>query len=228
MAFVGHSQGATVLLASLTLIPDCRNSISIAVSLAGTGGSFSNVSPVMKLLTSQNFVSFLEFFRIYNILGTRSVFLSKLFTAFPLIGHLIMRGNFDYTINNDDIASLPYYELLITGGTSTKNLKFIGGLFRDDKQVVMPDYGPEKNLKLSKTQNTTVIDYSNIQVNLAIFGGKYDKIITQADVEHLHSQLPKEKVVFYKPDFNIDHSGFCLSKNDEHIVKMIQVLKTYY
>ena len=213
-----------MLIAIFALCHELDDSVSVAVSLAGTGGSFTNPSLLMKLCTSSFVVDIIEYFGIYNMLGTRSEYLSKLFTAFPILGWLIYRDWFDPTINNDDIMSIPYYSAKIPGGTSTKNLKFIGSFFREDKKIHMPDNGPEKNLKLYNSSTPAIVDYSQVKINVAIFGGKYDRIIQKEDVDHFYAQLPSEKVLFFKSDYHIDHLGFTLSGNDEYISDLIQVL----
>ena len=224
VAVVGHSQGGTVLVSSLTLHHELDDSISVAVSIAGTGGSFTNPSILMKICTSSLFIDIAEYFGIYNMLGTRSEYVSKIFKAFPIIGWLIYLDRFDPTLNNDDMMSIPYYAMKTLGGTSTKNLRLIGSFFREDKKIHMPDNGPEKNLKLYNSKNAPVIDYSQINVDVALFGGKYDRIIHKEDVDHFYAQLPPEKVVFFKSDYHTDHLGFTFSKNDEYISDLIQVL----
>lgn len=224
VALVGHSQGGTVILAALCMNPEFEKSISLAASLAGTGGSFTNPSMMMKLFTSNEVIDFLEYFGIYSMLGTRSEYISKLFAAFPRLGLLFTKDRFDPTINNDDIESIYYYSSKTPGGTSTSNLRFIGNFARPDKKIKMPDHGTEKNLKLYYTHEAPTLDYSKITVKVAVFGGLFDQVIQKIDVDHLYEQLPKEKVVFYKSDYHIDHLGFTLSGNDEHIEDLIEVL----
>ena len=225
VAIVGHSQGGTILISTLTLNHELDDSISVAVSLAGTGGSFTNPPFLMKLFTSSSVVDIIEYFGIYNIFETRPEYLSKLFTAFPLLGFFINRIRFDTNINNDDIMSLPYYTFKSPGGTSTKNLRFIGSILsRDDKKLQMPDNGPEVNRKLYDSNTPPIIDYSQIKVNVALFGGGFDKFIHKEDVDHFYAQLPREKVLFFKSDYHIDHYGFIYSSNDLYIFDLIQVL----
>ena len=224
VALVGHSQGGTVILASLCLNPKFEASVSVAVSIAGTGGSFSNQSVLMKFFTSDGFVNTVEYFGFYSMLGVRSEYMAKLYTAFPNAAWASTRDRFDTSINGDDAASLGFYNCKLPGGTSTKNLRFIGSFARDDKKIQMPCYGAERNLKLYFNETAPVLDYSRVNTKVAVFGGLHDKVILKVDVDHLYEQLPKEKVVFYKSDYNTDHLGFLLSGNDEHIKDLIQVL----
>jgi lysosomal acid lipase/cholesteryl ester hydrolase len=224
VALVGHSQGGTIALAMLATNPGFEKDISLAVCIAGTGGSFSKQSWIMNVVTAEWFGRALEKIGVYYALDSRSVYLSKLFTAVPYLGYLFSRDRFDPTINGDDWLSIAYYVTKTPGGTSVKNLRFLGTVGREDKKIRMMDYGGERNMRLYGTEEPPVLNYSNIRTKVAVFGGMYDKLFTKEDTEHLGSILPKEQLMFIKSDYKVDHLGFTLSGNDEYLKDLIKVL----
>jgi len=87
------------------------------------------------------------------------------------------------------------------------------------------DYGEQENLRLYGSKVPKSLDFEKIKCNLAIFHGKYDQIASMKDLDHLRMQLPKSKIAFFKNDYDIDHMGFLVSKNQSHVSDLLKLLK---
>ena len=85
------------------------------------------------------------------------------------------------------------------------------------------DYGEQENLRIYGSKSPPVINYSNIRCKLAIFYAKHDTLCTTSDGENLVSNLPKDKLIFSKLDYEFDHSGFAVSPNQEHMEKVLEL-----
>jgi lysosomal acid lipase/cholesteryl ester hydrolase len=224
LALIGHSQGGSMILGALALNPDYEDNISIAISIAGTAGTLSKPSFRIKIITSKVLQKILKLFNVYTIFGTRSEFTGKLYTAFPWLGAFAFNDRFDVYLNNDEVKNLGYYAIKTSGGTSVRNLEFFSGFSNKLERFRMPDKGPERNMKVYGNETAPYVDYSKVKPKTAVFGGLHDQIIRVEDVQNLYEQLPKDRVLFYKGDYHLDHNGFLLSHNDVYIADLISVL----
>jgi pimeloyl-ACP methyl ester carboxylesterase len=227
IAYFGHSQGAVVGLALLALDPTANKDISIYASIAGTGGSFSH-QPWLVTLAGSDFVTqVLEFFGIHSVMCNRSAYVSKFFAAFPYLAYRFFKQRFDIDINGDTGEHLAFYMSRYPSCTSVKSVKLRASLGNKEKTITLPDYGKEKNLIMYGSEKTSVLNFTSISTKVAVFGGKHDKIIYKEDVDHLGSILNKESLVFLKSDYELDHVGFLLSKNDRYLDDVIAIFNAH-
>ena len=182
----------------------------------------------MKKMLSKWFLQYIEW-RGWNCIGDYSYApndLARLAAAFPKRAAHKYRDRYDAFLENEDPSVLSIYFQKFCGGTSLMNLKYLSQLV--NKKSLQPysyDYGEEENLKMYGSKIPPRINYNNIRCKLALFFGKHDIICTPSDGEKLISQLPQEKIIFSKLDYNVDHAGFAVSPNMEHMDKILEIFE---
>ena len=57
--------------------------------------------------------------------------------------------------------------------------------------------------------------------------GKHDKVTSVKDGETLLINLAKDTVVYKDFNCNLDHVGFLISKNQQHMQKILELFNSY-
>ena len=229
--YIGHSQGGHVLLSLLSLVPEYNSKIALASLLAPVGGTLVANTNYFKAMIDLNKIRKLQNNRQYcfGSIGTdRSIYV-KFMYEFPEIGKYLMFDRYDPRYTNDSIEHLPYYALKLGGGTSLMNLRYYRQL--KDENRVLPrayDYGePELNNDVYGSTNPPVIDFSKVKADLALFFGRYDKIVGPNDGIQLLEVVKKDAIVHRDIDLKIDHAGFILSSDQRHFDTIIDFMDSY-
>lgn len=229
--YIGHSQGGHVLLSLLSLIPEYNNKIALASLLAPVGGTILANTNYFKAMIDPKNIKKLQSKQKYcfgSIATDRSI-IAKFMYEFPHIGKYLMFDRYDPRYTNDSVEHLPYYAFKLGGGTSLMNLRYYRQL--KDENRVLPrayDYGkPELNAEVYGDASPPVIDFSKIKADLALFYGRYDKIVGPNDGIQLLEVLNKDAVVFKDIDLKIDHAGFILSSDQSHFNTIIDFMEKY-
>ena len=227
VAYVGHSQGGALMLLALAVNHPVENDISVAVSLAGPGPKNSCKSRMLNFYTSSAYISVLEFLGVLVTMEKPSVFYAKTLQAFPTYTHYLAWDRYDFTIHSDK-PHYAYLTLQFPGGISVKSLRYVSQFFNNDNSKVKAfDYGEQRNLQIYGSKDPPVPDYSKIKTKVALFGGKYDRIILPADIEYLYNVTNKDSVVHYRVDYEEDHGGFTFSSNMDYLEDLLKVLEKH-
>ncbi|CAG9313647.1 unnamed protein product [Blepharisma stoltei] len=226
LAYLGHSQGAALMIAYLALNSDFSKDISVVISIAGNGPKVTPRSYMIKLLLSDCFLNFADWIEMKVIMDTPSYWFAKLIQAFPLGAYYLSRDRYDYTIHNDKPEGMVYYALKFPGGVSINSLRYCKATLEKNSFIQLYDHGPIKNMKLYGNAIPPIADYSKVKSKIAIIGGKHDQVIHPDDTFSLYKSLPKEIVIHYKI-YEHDHGTFLLSKNMDYLEDTIKVLSNY-
>lgn len=228
--YVGHSQGGHVLLSLLSLIPEYNRKIALASLLAPVGGTIFANTKYFQSLINKDVIDHVQKSRFNHPLPLNSDSIKiKLMYEFPEIGKYLMSERYDTRYTNDNPAHLAYYALKASGSTSLTNLRYYRQL--NLRNQVLPeafDYDDsDLNLKVYGSKSPPVIDFSKISANLALFFGRYDKIVSPNDGAQLLGVLNKDAVVFKDTDWKLDHGGFVLSNDQSHFEKIVEFMDKY-
>ena len=229
--YIGNSQGGHVLLNSLAYVPEYNKKINIAALLTPFGGTIEGNTLYMKTNTSKLYINYLKA-RGKNFVydqNPNDLLVSKFAKVFPNIGSFLFRDVFDTRINNDSAEYLPYYIHKFSGGTSVRNLEYYSQLKK--KKSPLPICFDYKNVQKNTEKYGQAIppraDYSKITAKLALFMGKHDKVTSVKDGETLLINLAKDTVVYKDFNCNLDHVGFLISKNQQHMQKILELFNSY-
>jgi len=225
-----HSQGSGAVLWMLSLYPEMKNDVAIAILSATPGGVSKPESFYINLLATS------LVHNIFDLLGmkiwsdwTDDLSFAKFIATFPTISSWIGSDVFDMSLHGGNKElHLPVYVHRIRGGTSIKNLKFMRQYqVNSATKPYLYDYGKEGNLKKYGTETPPVVDFKKCQTPLAVMNGKYDLVVPQKDSILLKESLNQDMLVFYKDDYEQDHGGFLMSCNMSYFDDAIRLFRSY-
>lgn len=229
IATLGHSQGASAILWYLAYLPESQNDISLGISLGSPGSVIHSKSLYSYFLTSPFYHYFCKILGIYVISDfTEDIFTAKFEAAFPRLTAWISKDLYDVDLHGDNPDNLYVYAYRIRGGTSLKNLEFwtqVQNYYR--RKPYLYDYGPEGNIERYGSDKPPTVDFSNIKVPVALFGGSFDTAALGEDIDILKEDIPSEYVVHYKTDYRQDHGGFIVSCNMTYFKDVLTLLERY-
>jgi lysosomal acid lipase/cholesteryl ester hydrolase len=228
--YLGHSQGGLVALYCFSLKPEYGDKVNMAALLGSPGGIISDTASYLKPIVDSRFISQLETQKIYCF-GDHSKTpfeISKFSAAFPRIAAYIYKSRYNVFASNEDPKVLSVYFQQFSGGTSLMNLKYLAQIFsRNSSKFYCYDYGEQENIKKYGTSTPPYLDYSNIRCKIGIFYGKYDLLCTPSDGKILLKEIPQDKIIFSKLDYETDHSGLSVSRNQEHMDKIVELFDSF-
>lgn len=225
--YLGHSQGGFVIMFCLATRPEYSSKVNLAALFAPPGGGqiTANVQ-YLKTVLEPKFTESLEKDQIYFI-ADKTADLNTL--ASDVLNNIESaekyKDRYDYSLLNEDPKVLIVYLQHFCGGTSVMNLKYARQfLDRNSKFVYGFDFGETINLQKYGSKDPPIVDFGKIGSKLAVFYGKYDLLCSSENGENLLGLLPKDKVVWAKLDYELDHSGFTVSPYQEHMDDLIKLL----
>ncbi|CAG9313646.1 unnamed protein product [Blepharisma stoltei] len=225
LSYIGHSHGASLMIAYLALNSDFSEDISVVISIAGNGPQVNLRSYMVKLALSNFFLDFADWIGIKVVMDSPSYWVAKLIQVFPMGAYYLSRDIYDYTIHKDKPEGIAYYALKFQGGVGINSLRYCKSLIESHGLIQLYDHGPIKNMELYGSIEPPIADYSKVKSKIAIIGGKYDKLIHPDDTFSLYKSLPKEIVIHYKI-YEHDHGTFLLSKNMDYLEDVIRILNS--
>lgn len=228
ISYIGHSQGALTLMMLLMKKPQYNASLSVAALLNPSGAHVSLQPSYFKFFLSERTHRVYGYLHWHFVADKPGLGMPRFFARFPTLAAKLYKGRFDISLTGDSAEHLPVYASHFGGGTSLKNMKFLGQLLsRKDPRFFSFDYGREGNLAAYGSATPPVYNYAEITTKLAIFGAKYDTVLTPHDLDLLLQHLPKDKVVYLEKDLPLDHFGVIASKEVGYQKALLQVLQEH-
>ena len=228
--YIGYSQGGHVLLNLLSFDPSFNSKIKLASLLAPVTGTILGEAPYFSRLISERQLQIFDLKKQYSsgqhVPG--GTFHAKLAFEFPKLIKYLYADRFNPEYTNDSFEHFPYYLTQLAGGTSVLNLKY----YKQLKELNMAcplaydfrDRG--QNFNEYRYETPPVADYRLITAKLALFYGRFDKIVSPNDGKIFMQQLGKDVVVYKDFDRKIDHGGFILSKDLGHFDQISAMIKS--
>jgi pimeloyl-ACP methyl ester carboxylesterase len=210
--YIGYSQGGHVLLTLLSLDSSYNKKINLAGLLAPVSGTITATARYFKKLISDRQLKYWEMTGKLSS-GSHSpngTFHSKLAFEFPQVVKYLYTDRYNPDITGDSFEFFPFYLNQLAGGTSLDNLKYYQQLkVRNQVRPTAFDYGKKiKNSCVYGMDLPPVVDYGNITAKLALFYGRFDKIVSPNDGIAFCEVVKKEVVGFKDFDRKLDHGGF--------------------
>jgi pimeloyl-ACP methyl ester carboxylesterase len=229
--YMGNSQGGHVLLNCLAFRPEYNDKINLASLLSPVGGTLTVTSKSFNYLIHPLNTSISLKRKKYMVSDycPTGDWTTKIAYNFPYIAEILSKDSYDVSITGDSNSHLSYYSQHSSGGTSVFNCKYFYQLSKNkNPHPLAYDFGnPQKNNEKYGSPVPPRADYSKISAKIALFYGKYDKIVSPKDGEILFTQMNKGNVVFKQFDCDLDHAGFVVSSNQDHILKTIELMRLH-
>ena len=228
LGFLGYGYGATALTHLVAAKPHYSELIGLFASIASAGDHFACNSWAMKLMISEPLINAMKLVGKRYMMEPATKTFYRALTAFPLLARFMTKDRFDPYINGDDPEAIPYYAYKFNGGINSEVMRYIGKqTFKPHSLNLMHDFGEETNKLIYNDTTPLVFSYHHLNTNIALIGGKHDKIVTPENIAIYSKFLPRSNIVFYKVDYETDHGGFLFSKNQEYLKDLIQLLSKH-
>lgn len=228
--YLGHSQGGFVIMFCLATRPEYASKVNLAALFAPPGGGqITTKAEYLKNILDPQLIENLERDKVYLIADKTqalNLLASDVFNNIESAAKY--KDRYDYTLHNEDPEVMIVYLQHFCGGTSLNNLKYFRQFInRNSPFVYCYDHGEAGNMLKYGNKEPPLVDFGKIQSKLAVFYGKYDGVCSSENGANLLSLLPKDKVVFAKLDYELDHSGFTVSPYQQHMDDLIRVLNEH-
>ncbi|CAG9310080.1 unnamed protein product [Blepharisma stoltei] len=226
--YIGHSQGCFVLFQCVCFRPDYGDKVNVAALMAPVAGFISVDTAYLRQLLNPPFLEVYEKKGINFLVNYSETpnYPARLAYAFPRYAAWKYQDKLDLYLNNEDPKDLAIYLQKFCGGTSIMNLKYWSQVLKERSPLPYSyDYGEEKNREVYGTSKPPQMQLSNLRCKVALLYGKYDTVITPEDGKVSISQMPQDKIIFQKFDYNQDHAGFAVSANQEHMADILKIFK---
>lgn len=229
--YVGNSQGGHVLLNCLSYLPEYNDKVGIASLLCPVGGTITPKAWYFRKLIHPMYTDYLSALKKDLVADhcPSGSYAAKLAYKFPGLVEKISKDRYNLSITGDSNLNLAFYIQHRSGGTSLLNCKYYGQLSSNKNPLPLAyDYGSsDLNMKKYGSEIPPKANYDKITAKLALFYGLHDQIVSPKDAEKLFLQLNKDNVVYRQFDCNLDHAGFLISNNQDHMSKIIELLKLH-
>lgn len=229
ISYIGHSQGGCVMLCILAKFPNLAKNFNLVVCLTAPGPRITNGVTSLGFFTHEISQAVFKFLGTQLLMDKTSETLCYIPAMFPEPFYEFYKDVYDPKIHNDSMEWISVYARRVSGGTSRKNVEFVGQIARAGRldNLSRFDYGQEFNTLIYGVEKPPEIDFSKIRAKLAIIGGKYDRLVTPSDLEALRERLDKDSLVYFNNDFPVDHGGVLLSGYTKHYDVILDLLKEH-
>lgn len=226
---VGHSLGGVIITNAISIHPEYKNHISLAILLGTPGATFHPSSLYIRFLASGIMQKLSNIFGIKSFLyWVESPFIAQFIANFKSISRYVAKDMMDLDLiggHEDDIIIYSYKN---RGGISVKATEYLVQTYwNQQEQPRRFDYGTEGNLKRYGTEEPPSIYYSNISLNVAVINGKLDKVFTVDDSKSFKTCLPEEFLVYYEDQYELDHAALLFACNLTHIHHIVELIEIY-
>jgi pimeloyl-ACP methyl ester carboxylesterase len=226
---VGHSLGGAVITNAISLYPDYKNHISLAILLGTPGGIIHPSSLYIRFLASGIVQKLSKIFGFKSFLyWVDSPFIAQFISNFKSVSRYLAKDMMDLDLiggHEDDIIIYSYRN---RGGISVKATEYlVQHYWNQAEQPKRFDFGPEGNVKRYGTEHPPGIFYSNISLNIAIINGKFDAVFTQEDSRIFKTSIPQQYLVYYEDQYELDHAGLLYACNMTHVDNMVKLINVY-
>jgi pimeloyl-ACP methyl ester carboxylesterase len=232
LAFIGHSEGASTMIAALTTQEAewFKQRVSILIALAPVSRMENMKSTLLRVLGANDFaIGLVRFFGVkewfYPNIYTRTLF-NNICNYVPQICEFNLKYITDGDPTLNDRNSFRIYMGHFPGGLSVRTLDHELQIFRA-KRYQYYDFGKDGNLEKYGTETPPEIEVSKIQgMPIAMLIGDQDLLGDVKDNEWLRDRLGRN-VVFYKV-YNLGNSSFYVAKDIETYLKdVVDLLRKY-
>jgi hypothetical protein len=229
IAFIGHSEGFTTMLAALTTVEAdwFKDRVSVVVGLAPVSKLGNIGTGLLKVLGSTDFaIGIVKFFGIHEWFYP-NVYTNTLFyyicDPFPQICEFNLKYITDGDPSVNDRSVLRIYLGHFPGGLSVKTLDHELQLYKADKFQLF-DYGTKGNMIEYGAETPPQIPVNSIKdIPIAMFVGTSDLLGDVKDNRWLRDQLGAN-IKFYK-EYEYGCSSFYIAKDMSYLEDLVVTLK---
>ena len=228
LAYIGHSQGTTIMMAHLSEHPEFAQKLYVAALLAPVASIKHQTSGIVTVFSHSELLELVRTLGIHELFENKGryllSFICEWFDSLCADG-LYLMADANTTVDNVDRMQviMGHYP----SGTSYRNMQHWTQMSLMEKEGLPKfDYGsPEANMAHYGQKAPPTYDFSRISAKLGLFGGKFDRLADMTDVAWLHSQLVNAEVLHYKNDYPLGHGSFMWAKNMDWFNDVISLIE---
>ena len=227
LAYIGHSQGTTIMMTQLSENPGFASKLSVSVFLAPVASVSNQTSSLLSLAKNADIPTVLSDLKINEVMTSPDNFLVSYLCAFVDIAcseMLFLLADANTTVDNTgrmDVIMSHY-----PAGTSARDLDHWVQMARMKYAALrMYDFGSATgNLQAYGTPMPPYVNLTQVSGKLALFGGLYDRLADPKDVSWLLTQLPPQNIVWFKGDYPCGHGTWLWAKDMSYFNDVLTVL----
>jgi len=225
--FIGHSQGATIMIAALAEhIEDITQLMGKVIALGPVIYMNNPETKLFKLIASYELASLLQLLEVYEFFEANSI--TNPTTAY--ICSLVpgVCGDLISVMSDSNVEIINHERLQVwTGhypsGTSVKNLMHYQQMLSEVENIMRKyDYGEEINMKMYGQKTPVEYDLSSIEETFYLYAGLQDRMASILDTRNAIKKFPKDKVTVR--EIEAGHLSFLLGKDITYMMEIIDIL----
>lgn len=235
ITYIGHSEGATQLLAGASLLPGFYNQkLKLALLLAPPASMIHNTVPLFQKMSDNTTGTFIEhmiqFFHFYDILSYR--FLTsleeqgfcRLFNGY--LCNLVLRTFLDADPEVDDTDRFDVYLANLPAGAGYRTIIHYGQLMgKKIESFTRYDYLEKGNMERYGQKTPPDYDLEAIEFPVAIMSGAGDRLADRTDVQWTAAQLSS---LTFKKQYDLGHMSFVIGKDMRYFTQDAMAILNHY
>jgi gastric triacylglycerol lipase len=227
LAYIGHSQGTTIMMTKMSEDPLFASKISVAALLAPVASVSNQTSSLLTLASKANIPLVLKDLKINEVMTSPDNFMVSylcLYAEIVCSEMLFLLADANTTVDNT--ARMDVIMSHYPAGTSSRDIDHWVQMAAM-KYAVLQKYNfgsGEANIEAYGFPTPPIIDLTQVSGKVALFAGLYDRLADTKDVAWLMTQLPPSNVVWFKGDYPCGHGTWLWAKDMSYFDDVLAVI----
>mmetsp|Transcript_1393 Transcript_1393/g.1382 ORF Transcript_1393/g.1382 Transcript_1393/m.1382 type:complete len:390 (-) Transcript_1393:13-1182(-) len=227
LVYIGHSQGTTIIMAHLIEHPEFASKLAVSILLAPIATVMHQTSKVLSDANHPEFFDLMAMFGIDEVFKKDSLIMPWICEYLNLVCKDVVDMIADSDGNVDNNERLDVIMGHYPSSDSLKNIKMWSqmALYKEPRMQKFDYEDPIKNYEIYGSAKPPVYNLTSLTSNFGLFGGEYDRLGDQVDVQWLKSQIVNANIMWYKDDYPLGHGTFMWFKNSTWFNDVISLIK---
>jgi len=227
LAYIGHSQGTTIMMTKMSEDPAFSSKISVAALLAPVASVSNQTSSLLTLASKANIPLILSDLKINEVMTSPDNFMVSYLCYYAEVvcsEMLFLLADANTTVDNT--ARMDVIMSHYPAGTSSRDVDHWVQM-AEMKHATLQKYNfgsPAANQAVYGTASPPTINLTQVSGKVALFAGLYDRLANPKDVAWLMTQLPTQNVVWFKGDYPCGHGTFMWAKDMSYFDDVLAVI----
>lgn len=227
LAYIGHSQGTTIMMTKMSEDPVFSSKISVAAFLAPVASVSNQTSSLLTLASKADIPLVLKDLKINEVMTSPDNFMVSYLCYYAEVvcsEMLFLLADANTTVDNT--ARMDVIMSHYPAGTSSRDIDHWVQM-AEMKHAALQKFNfgsAAANQAVYGTSSPPYIDLTQVSGKVALFAGLYDRLADTKDVAWLMTQLPPQNVVWFKGDYPCGHGTFLWAKDMSYFDDVLAVI----
>eukprot|EP00358_Blepharisma_japonicum_P002000 CAMPEP_0202947480 /NCGR_PEP_ID=MMETSP1395-20130829/11645_1 /ASSEMBLY_ACC=CAM_ASM_000871 /TAXON_ID=5961 /ORGANISM="Blepharisma japonicum, Strain Stock R1072" /LENGTH=214 /DNA_ID=CAMNT_0049648781 /DNA_START=515 /DNA_END=1156 /DNA_ORIENTATION=- len=214
-------------MAHLIEHPEFASKLAVSILLAPIATVMHQTSKVLSDANHPEFFDLMAMFGIDEVFKKDSLIMPWICEYLNLVCKDVVDMIADSDGNVDNNERLDVIMGHYPSSDSLKNIKMWSqmALYKEPRMQKFDYEDPIKNYEIYGSAKPPVYNLTSLTSNFGLFGGEYDRLGDQVDVQWLKSQIVNANIMWYKDDYPLGHGTFMWFKNSTWFNDVISLIK---